>query len=259
MTPTATVSASGNGNGATPASPAAPAQPAAGAPPAAAAASPDAAGLQKQVDELRAQLTEKENAAQFWHDRAQQHAQPAKQDAAPAADDDVDILELITTKGSKGLDEYIAKKGFVRADEVDKRVNAKATAVQKEQELMGRYPGLKDRSSDFFKQTALHYGTLVKSGVAESVAMEVAAERTELQLMRDGKIKPPTQQQEDREAERRRRAAAQAGDTGNRGQGGDEEDEELTSDQKQIVRAMGITEESYKERAKKGVAMKGVR
>lgn len=225
---------------------------------AAAAATPDPVALQKKIDDLTAEANENKRAAEFWHGKAT--AAPAVP-AAPAKEeaDDVDLLEVITTKGVKGLDEVMTKRGYVRAADVDKRVDEKATAIVQQQKLYEQYPDLRKTDSEFFKATALEYGALVKKGVSETVAMEMAAGATELKWMREGKIKTPAETKAEKEKERKARAAASAGDGGNRSAAGDENDEELTDEQKRIARAMGITEEAYAKRAKAGVAMKGIK
>ncbi|MBV9448556.1 MAG: hypothetical protein JO345_21940 [Streptosporangiaceae bacterium] len=222
----------------------------------------DAAALQRQIDELKQSLGEKDRAIEFWQSKSARPEPAAK--AEPVEEEpEADVLDVITSKGAKGLDELLARRGYVRKSEVEQITDAKAQAFAKEQQLLKEYPELGDHKSDFFKATAQHYGHLVKSGVAPAVAMELAAERTELAQIRDGKRLTPQQKKEEdkaqREQERRARAAAQAGDRGVRTPAESEEDEDLTAEQKHIAAAMGISEEAYKARAKKGVAMRGVK
>lgn len=224
----------------------------------------DAKAMQEQIDELKASLGEKDQAITYLTEKVNaKPAAPAKQEAQTEEDDDTDVLDLLTSKGSKGLEDLLAKRGFVKRDQAETIVNAKATELAKERELMEQYPDLGNKSSEFFKTTAGHYGELVKSGVAPALAMEMAAERTELALIRAGKMKTPQQKKDDekaqREQDRRARASAQSGDRGTRATAEAEEDEDLTPEQKHIARSMGITEEAYKARAKQGVSMKGVR
>ncbi len=218
--------------------------------------------FQKQLDDLKSELEESKRATEFWHGKAKSSEKPAA--AAVADEPEEDILEAITTKGAKGLDAILAKRGYVRAVDVDAKVNARAEALTKEQQLLEQYPDLKKKDSEFFKQAAMFYGELVKANTSPAVAMEMAAERTELKFMREGKIKTPSQQAEDakaqREKDRRARIAAQSGESGGRtSAAADEEDDELTDVQKNIARSMGISEDAYKARAKKGVAMKGIK
>jgi hypothetical protein len=232
--------------------------PAAGA----AAGQPELAAMQKQLTDMKSEMAEKDRAIEFWANKAK--AAPAS--AAPKAEeveDDTDILEAITTRGAKGFDEIAKKRGFIKGDDVDSRINSTVGRVTKEQELKKQYPELNDSKSEFFKLTADNYGVLVKAGTAPAVAMEMAAAQTELQLLREGKRKLPAQQKADddaqKEKDRKARIKAQSGEGGRTAPAaGDETDDELTDEQKRICSAMGISEAQYKERAKTGVAMKGI-
>jgi hypothetical protein len=224
-----------------------------------AAAAPDAAALQRQIDELSEQVKESQRTAEFWAERARQSApQPAPQPEPEPDDDDTDVLEAITTKGAKGFDELAAKRGFVRRNDVAAMIEQRATALTKEQELIARYPDLKVKNSEFFKATAAHYGELVKGGTPPTLAMELASEKTELDFMRSGKLKPeaPKDDRGDRE-ERRARAAAQAGPSSRRPAATEPDDDELNDQQKRIADAMGVSHEAYLKRAKAGVNIGG--
>jgi hypothetical protein len=234
---------------------------AAGAPPAAAAADAavDTAALQRQIEELKEQSAEALRTAQFWADRAKE--KPAAKASEPA-EDEPDVLEAITTRGAKGFDELASRRGFIKKEEVEGLINSRAATLSKEQELMGEYPDLKKKDSEFFKATALAYGELVKGGTPQAIAMEMAARQTELAFIRGGKIKLPGGEagKEEKEALRLARIRAQAGEGGDRRPaGGTEEDEELTAEQKHIADRMGISHEAYAKRAKAGVAMGGGR
>lgn len=225
------------------------------APPAAPPAPPPVS--KEEFEALKAQIEEHKRTAQFWYDKANQK-QEAPKPAAPAAEPEEDILDIVT-KGPKAFDEFMRKRGYAKVDEVDSKVNAKAAALQAEQELYASYPELKNTKSEFFTATAMEYGALVKEGVPESAAMRLAADRVALREIQGGKRKTPAQISEDEKAakaaERAARAAAQSGDRGGRPAEGSEEDEELTPEQKHIISAMGISEEAYKKRAKEGVRM----
>lgn len=219
----------------------------------------NAADFQKQIDDLKEQVAEGQRTAQYWADKAK--AGEPKPAPTPKEDDE-DILEVLTTKGGKGFDELLAKRGYVRKEEVDATVNAKAATLAKEAELIGRFPDLKKKDSDFFKATAGHYGDLVKAGTPQHLAMEIAAEKAELEFLRSGKIKMPDTEPTaaQKEATRLRRIAAQAGnDSARPAAGADPDDEELTPEQKRIADGMGVSHEAYAKRAKSGVSMRGGR
>lgn len=248
---------------------------------AAAAAGPDPVALQKQIDELNKQLGdtktelgETRRAAEFYEGKAKEKPAPAAAAAAATEEDDVDVLEAITTRGAKGLGSLLDKLGYVKASDVDKKVDAKTAGVLKEQALLKQYPDLDDKKSEFFKETATAYGELVKQGVSGPVAMEMAAERVELRFMREGKIKTPSETKAEKERDRKARIAAQGGEgVGRTPSAAEEEDDTLTAEQERIVRSMLVgnpgkdgkpmdfaqATEAYKARAKSGVAMKGIK
>ena len=235
-----------------------------GTPPAAAppaqtppAAPPPAETVPKaEYDAAVARAAEMERVATFWHGKAKEAPAPA-QPAQPETPK-VDMLDLLATKGEAGLDEYLKNKGFVRAEDVDARVNQKVTEVQAQQQLVTRFPDLKDEKSDFFKATALAYGELKKQGVGDVLAMQMAAQQTALEFIEEGKTMTPAQKKAAATADRQARAAAQGGDKGIRTPAEAGEDDELTPEEKLICSKMGVSEEAYKARAKKGVSIGGL-
>lgn len=247
------------------------ATPAGGAP---ATPAPDKiAALEAQVAQLQGkadQADEFKRTAEFWHGKAT--AAPATPKPAAAADsvddDEADLLDIVASKGAKGLDALLAKRGFVKAVDVAATVNAKVSQVESEQQLVRDYPDLKDKNSEFFKDTADAFGRLKASGVPEGEAMVLAAERTALAHIRAGKMKTPSEitaeAKATRETARLARVAAQASSGGGRGAPTEEEgDDELTPEQRRIAVQMlggnGVSDEDaiakYTARAKKGVAM----
>jgi hypothetical protein len=205
------------------------APPASDAAAAAAATAAETAALRKQIADLSATSEENARAAQFWADKARTGVKDAGvKEAAADADADVDLLELITTKGAKGLDDLMAKRGYVRGDDVDRRVNVKATEIAAETALRTEYPDLDNPESEFFKMTAREFGALKDRGLPAPDAMRSAAERTYLRFLREGKVKTPQQAAEgakaQRDADRAARAAAGAGDRGGRAAQGADDD-----------------------------------
>lgn len=225
----------------------------------AAAAAADAASnaaLLAQIETLKNEVKEKDASAIYWHEQAKGKgvtAAPAKE-AAAAEETEEDILELITTKGAKGLDQLLAKRGFVRQEDVAKTVNEKATLMTTESALAAEYPDLADKNSEFFKATATHYAPLIQAGVPPTVAMKVAANQAELDGYKTGKRLTPTEK-----AERAARAAAQNPDKTQRSAAVEEEpgSGELDEFQRHLCEAMEITPEQYQARAKAGVRIGG--
>jgi hypothetical protein len=216
---------------------------------------------QRQIDELKEQVAEGQRTSQYWADKAKAGT-PAAPPAA-AEEEEPDVLEAITTGGAKGFDALASKRGFIRKSEVEALIDSKASSLTKEQELIAEYPDLKNKKSDFFKDTAVEYGNLIKQGTPAVVAMEMAAQRAELAHMRAGKIKPPgsVPTPAEKEATRLKRVAAQAGaGSGARPAAATEDDDEgLTPEQIRVADAMGVSHEAYAKRAKAGVSMKGLR
>lgn len=242
---------------------------------AAAPAAPDAAALQTQIAELKEQVAEEQRTAEFWAQKAKANTPAAPAAAATEVEDDTDVLEALTTGGTKGFDALANKRGFIKRDEVQALIDAKAGSLSKEQELIQEYPDLKKKDSDFFKATAFTYGELVKGGTPQPIAMEMAARQTELKFLREGKMKLPGAEptKAEKEAERLARVAAQSGENGRRAPAGGDEDTELDAQQLHVVRSMLVGQpgtdgkpmneaqaiERYKARAKGGVAMRGSR
>jgi hypothetical protein len=239
MTPSAPIEEQPQGAGTSPPAPAA-----------------DPAELARQIADLKEQVAENQRTAQYWAERARATApEPAHVRVEPEPEeDDTDVLEAITTEGTKGFDRLAEKRGFVKKADVAAMIEARATSLTKEQELIERYPDLRQKNSDFFKATAAHYGELVKSGTPAVLAMELASEKAELDFMRSGKLKPEAPKDD---GDRRTRAAAASGAPSRRPAANEPDDDELSPDQKRIAAAMGISEEAYLKRAKAGVNVGG--
>jgi hypothetical protein len=229
---------------------------------------PELAAIQQKLTELQASAAEQTRATQYWYDKANEKVAPAK--VAPVEDDDTDVLELLTSKGAKGLDELLDKRGFVRKSDMESTVNSKASQVTAETQLVKQYPDLADNKSEFFQSVSENYAALIKEGVKPVLATQMAARETERQFLLAGKIKTPAQKTEEtkqqKEAERQARVKAQAGDRGGRAPQAEEEDDEVTPEERRIainiIKEDGMTDdqavEAYKARAKKGVAMRGI-
>jgi hypothetical protein len=221
-----------------------------------------------ELTALRAELAQTKQATQFWADKYQaSSAAPPAPVTTPVPEEEVDILDILATQGAKGFDAFMRKRGYVQQAEVDATVNAKGQQLSTEAELLANYPDLKDHSSDFFRATAANYGELRKQGVSDALAMKLGAQQAQLEGFKSGRVKTPTQVAADtaatKEAARIARVKAQSGDRtapGRTTEGvGDEGDgDELTPEQKHICAQMGISEESYIARAKKGTQMSGL-
>lgn len=171
--------------------------------------------MQAEIDRLRGESSEKDNAIRYWHEQAKGTAsRPTTPKAEAVAEPEEDLLEVVSKRGAAGLKDVLKKQGFVSGDEVEQRIETRARAITTENELATKYPDLKDTKSEFFKETAKHYGELVKEGVPQHVAMKQAARLAELDGYESGK-RLPAADKEEREA--RARAAAGQGQKANRG------------------------------------------
>lgn len=225
----------------------------------------DVAAIKAELAAAKAEAAEKTRVADYWYQQRSQAVAPPEPKAEPEPEDDTDILDVLTTKGTKGLDEILSKRGYVRADDVEARVNAKANQLATENQLLNSYPDLKDDKSEFFQSTAQHYNDLRRQGVPDAVAMRQAARNAELDGIHSGKVKTPAQKTEDAKsqqaADRRARADAQAGDRSTRQSQAIEGDDELSDNDhaavRQLADALDISveaaEKRYIARAKAGV------
>lgn len=233
------------------------------------AVAPELAALQAQITELQAKAAEADKfkkdaedsrfAAQYWEQEARKPVAPPT--AKPKTDDEdtaVDVIEVLSREGKKGLDKLIAKQiksqGFLSADEARTMIDQRAREIATSSELYEEYPELQDKSSSFFKEASLEFVRLQNQGIPTDVALKMAARTTELDFLKSGKRETP-KERTDRET--REAAAAPPSRRGARAVEEDEdEDAPFDENQKRVINAFknfGVTEESYRKRAKGGV------
>lgn len=202
--------------------------------------------LNEEIARLKTSVGEKDEAVRYWHGQVK-GAKPAAAAAATvdADEDDPDMLDLIGTKGgAKKLTEFLARKGFVSKKEVEEQVNARADTLVRESRTVERFPELRDTESDFFKATVTEYGSLLKQGIPQGVAMEQAARNVRLVELEAGGEGAPVKKGKPEDAietERLRRVKVQSGDKGRRAAAASEEDT-VDADTAAIWKAMGVSE-----------------
>ena len=224
------------------------------------------AAMQAEIDSLKKlaetekqRATEQETNARYWHEEAKKKdkAAPAAADSTPAADpaDDIDPIEALSKGGTAALDAILAKRGFVKGDAVNARVEERAQQLVIEAQLAKQFPEINDQNSPFFKDTATEYGKLVAQGVPHMVAMQQAPKNVRLQQIEAGTYETPKAK-----AEREERAAAASGDKTRKAAPKDEDSEELTPFQQTIIEQMCPEDmkledfrKAYIRNAKKGV------
>ena len=92
----------------------------------------DVAAIKARVAELQGQAAEHQRNAQFWYEKANKGGAKPEKDPPAATEDNVDVLDLITTKGAKGLDKLLmAKRGYIRKEDAESLVNSKAAQLTK--------------------------------------------------------------------------------------------------------------------------------
>lgn len=221
--------------------------------------------LQTRLQKLEEGLEAANTAAIHWHDQyqtavsgrnggAKTGADADGEEPASEADQD-DLIEVITSGGPKALAKTLRKLGFMTQDEFERKADARIKAASGERELRERYPELDDNESDMFKETGRQFRLLEDAGLSKADRLTLAAEKAELSLRRQGKWVDRNAEKEERAA----RARAQGGGHKGGSDADDSGDDSLTPHQKKMVEQMGITEESYKKRAKEGVLFSGLR
>src|ERR1700733_10177863 len=86
------------------------------------AAADDPAVLKAELELTKGRLAEQERVAGYWYDQRSgppQQVFQAEPEAEPEPEEEIDMIDLLATKGAKGLDAILAKRGYVRAAEVD--------------------------------------------------------------------------------------------------------------------------------------------
>jgi hypothetical protein len=242
--------------------------------------------LKLQLRNERQSRQDAENNARYWHEKAQQSAAapavPAKKEAKE--ENPSDFIEQLTERGSAAIDDLLAERGYVRKEEVEARITHARNQVTVESALARDYPDLQDSESEFFKETAAQYQTLIAETpelkgnprtmrlAAKLAAAEFGDAEPERKAPKKGKVVPIVEdddedddEQEDtpenRETSRVRRVQSQSV-TGRRVRRETGDDDGLDRVQKGIVanlRAAGanITEESLIKRIQGGTKLSG--
>jgi hypothetical protein len=233
-----------------------------------------------EVEALRRDRDEARQSEKYWANIARSGGRQAEQ-PAEEANDDLDASEFLDEEaGDTGLEgdtpeklvddlaargvSAIAKRGFITAKDAHKiaaemaiKISRKLIGRERQKitsdtQIMSEFPELKDQSSELFKETARIYQA--------AVAMDPNAKKTPAALFLAAKAAKASLKQaaaprrgddrddndEERETDRRRRADSQ--DSRPRGGRGaaDEPDDMLGDEARQIIKAMGISEDEYK-------------
>jgi hypothetical protein len=240
---------------------------------------PAVAELRKEVAELRKEREALQQSERYWSEQARSAKKP-KQEQPEVDPDEVDdeddeqpldkFIEDLTTKGKAAL----KKHGFLtrreareladrRAEKIARQiVGEERSKLSADAELAREFPDLQDPKSDLFKRTAEIYKSETDADPSlkkSTRTLMLAARQAKLELAAKnvGKRRSDPEDEgddyedvDDAEQERLDRVRAQSGDRGRRRSAGfDNGNDELDPMQKQICKAMGISEEAYKKRA----------
>lgn len=103
---------------------------------------------------------ESENTARFWHEKNKETPAPAKT-ATAEPEDAANFIEQLTERGAGAIDDLLAKRGYVRQDQVEARIARERQSFTTEAALARDYPDLQNSDSEFFKETATQYQMLI--------------------------------------------------------------------------------------------------
>src|ERR1051325_9790833 len=137
----------------------------------------------------RARAKEADTAARYWNEQAKAGG-GKKPEAAPEPEDDIDLVDVITKDGIKGLDRALAKLGYAKQADVKAEIGATRAQISTEAAVLAKYPDLSDNGSPLFKKTAEIFNQLRQDpDMAKSPRLMEIAARTataELAIRGDG-------------------------------------------------------------------------
>jgi hypothetical protein len=221
----------------------------------------------------RARAKEADIAARYWNEQAKAGGGRKEPAVEAEPEPDIDLVDVITKDGIKGLDRALAKLGYVKQSDVDSKIGATRAQIASESAVLSKYPDLADNNSPLFAKTAEIYNQLRQDPdmARSSRLMEIAARTASAELAKGGDTRskrrgapePEDQVDDDFEGEespeeaRAARIARQSGDRGRRESRSDNAPEELSPLQKRLVQNLrnagaDITEAGYKQRALSG-------
>lgn len=221
-------------------------------------ASSEVKAMEKELESLRQRVKEREDSERYWYEKAKERTEaPAK--AAPVEEEDPfakeSVEELISALGTKGR-AALVERGFVTqksmAAEIKRLIAEEApryakteigkteAKLQRDAEIMGRFPDLKNQDSPFFQESREQLKALVAAGhQPDSNTLERAAERAETVLLKRQLASGSKQSRIDQQMPSR----------GERGGGFEQEAEEpstLGPEQLRIMKAWGVKPDEFR-------------
>lgn len=228
--------------------------------------------IQERLASLEREAKEAREEARFWSERAKGSAQPEKPPEKEKDDDFSDLLgeiadggdtdsfiDDLTSGGASALEKrgFLTKKQAIKlmqqvaertADKIaSKKVEGAKKGLERDAEIMRKFPDLQDADSALFKATQERFRKMVERNPARRNDPDALLEAAEYAQLTIPKQDP-------------KRNARVAGQGQNGSGGGFEagESEGLTAAQRAIIKNFGLTEEQYVARASKGVQIKGM-
>ena len=242
--------------------------------------------LRRQAKKQDARLRELEEASEYWKGRRDAGGEgergPAKEaEPEQGPEDELDLVDIVTNQGVKGLEKVLSKLGYVKASDVESKIGKTREEITRDAALLGRFPGLGQEDSDFYRATGKRYQQLSKnkgikdSGMLLELAAELAEKDVEMQKageerragrrtretpehLDDDDFDEKFSDDDDEEAERIERVRSQAGERGRRTSREDTAADALTPLQRRLAAKFGVSEEAYRKRARSGVQMSGL-
>ena len=181
---------------------------------------PEIAQLRRELKDERKARKQAEEGMRHWYDRAAGQRAPEPPKDEPGKEPEIDVVEALTTKGQKFLDEYIerklAKSGFAKSKDIDEKISSTRAEISREAQLYGKYPDLQDEESEFYQTTLEVYKDLAKDPVmAKAPSLIEAAAKMAARTLgvepaparRKAKAEEDDEPEEDERATRVRRQA----------------------------------------------------
>lgn len=184
---------------------------------------------------------------------------------------DIDLVDLLAEKGLPGLVEVLIKAGVVTTKGVKKQIKGEFSQLEQAYTLQQEYPELADAKSEFSQATQTNIAALNRDpdfkNLPPAKKFQLAARQAQAELgtgartRKSGARDEPDERgyyvggNEDEDA-RAQRIGRQAGPRGQRSRQPDSQSSnQLSPEQKNICRKLGVSEKAYAARAQKGVTI----
>lgn len=219
--------------------------------------------LARDNKRLADRVKEEETGKKYWHEEATRQQTTAKPTAKqskeePKEEDLPDLADLATSDdGTKRLLDLIEKrigKG-VSEEVVEQKIQNWVNTIQAGGRIQERYPDLADDGSDFANAVNTEIETMRKDptykDVSKTIALELACAKVDASFAKAGKHKESSEEARTRKVSRQSAAGGDGG--GKPARKSESANGELSENQKRIARNYGLTEDEYRQSAKRGV------